>query len=223
MAAIRLCALMLLPALVVSAATAHGQSRQNRPLAANPSVFVAADIGFSRLALDRGAAAAVKQYGEADAQILSPQDAHGSVLAKDWAKKAQGAFRLQPQMVMVSCDGNVAVTKGQWAGADQRGPYISVWTRDNKGRLKWRVHQRSFGQAADTIVASDDDEDEFIRTRQAVCSPKAARVAGAGFGEDGSLKWTVQTAMNGGSALHVQIWNGEEMETVVSPAMELAL
>lgn len=224
MAANRLCALMLLPVLAVSGGIAHGQSRQQRPLAANPSVFVAADIGFGRLAQDRGLAAAVKQYGEAEAQLVSPHGAQGNVLAKDWAKQAPSAFRLQPQMVLVSCDGNIAVTKGEWTAADQRGPYLSVWTRDDKGRLKWRVHQRSLRQAtADGASVAEADEDEFIRSRQAACSPKAAREAGAAFGQDGSLKWTVQTVAGGGSALHVQIWNGKEMETVISPAMELAL
>lgn len=230
---LRFCTWLLVPALMMGgAAPLHGQDRRHRPLAPNPSAFIAADIGFSRMAQDKGVAAAVREYGEAQAQIMLAENREASFMARDWSKGGQPSFRLFPHAVVVSCDGNMAVTQGRWTSGDASGSYLSLWTRDEKGRLKWRLHQRGTEAAsAATSNAGDggDDGDDvaMVRTQQAVCQPKAAKVpqeqgaSAENWSADGSLSWSTQSIAYGGYGLRVALWNGKEMATAFGPKAEL--
>ncbi len=238
----RLCTWLLVPALIGGAGPLHGQTRKQRPLAPNPSAFVAADIGFSRLAQDKGPAAAVREYGEAQAQMMTPESGAQPVLARDWSKGAQAGVRLTPLAVVLSCDGNMAVTQGRWADGHAAGPYVSVWIRDEKGRLKWRLHQRGTAEASDSVLsaakpasasvgasAADDDDDGadvgFVRTQQAVCQPRAAKADVAlpgNWSMDDSLSWMLEPMAQGKVGLRVTLWNGKNMATVIAPTAELA-
>lgn len=241
----RPCTWLLVPALILGAAPLHGQVRKQRPLAPNPSAFVAADIGFSRMAQDKGTAAAVREYGEAQAQFVPPDAGTPPVPARDWGKNAPSSFRLTPQAVVISCDGNMAVTQGRWDSGQASGPYMSLWTRDDKGRLKWRVHQRGAGMDAEQPRAAggaatmdrapmDEDEDVgFVRSQQAVCHPKAPKAADASgasgvdvtiahnWSADHSLSWRMESVADGQYGLRVALWDGKTMATVFAPTAML--
>lgn len=229
---LRFCTWLLVPALVGGAAPLHGQDRRHRPLAPNPSAFIAADIGFGRMAQDKGVAAAVREYGDAQAQIMPADSGEAPAMAREWSKGGQPSFRLSPHAVVVSCDGNMAVTQGRWISEDASGSYLSLWTRDEKGRLKWRLHQRSGGAASSPTPNAGDSGDDgddvaMVRTQQAVCQPKAAKVPqeqGAStenWSADGSLSWSTHSMADGRYDLRVALWNGKVMATVFGPTAEL--
>ena len=97
-------------------AAPHDEFR-NRPLAANPSAFIAAEIGFARLAQEKGQWTAFRETAHPDAVMFVPQ----RVKARDWLKAQKDpaeAVKWQPHAVYVSCDGNSGATTGAW----QKGP-----------------------------------------------------------------------------------------------------
>src|SRR3546814_9974454 len=104
----------------------------DRPLAANPSAFIAAELAFARLAQDKGQWTAFRETAAADAVMFMPQ----RVLARDWLKgradPAQ-AVTWQPHAVTISCDGNAGATTGAW----QRGPAFGYFTDRKSTRLNY--------------------------------------------------------------------------------------
>ncbi|MGN6692381.1 MAG: hypothetical protein ACTHJU_15705, partial [Sphingopyxis sp.] len=80
-------------ALVASGAVAARE--RNRPLAANPSGFIAAEIAFARLAQDKGQWTAFRETAAPDAVMFVPQ----RVRAQDWLKSKKDpaeAVKWQP-------------------------------------------------------------------------------------------------------------------------------
>src|SRR3546814_5917844 len=78
---------LLLPALALlslaGCASPSGRGDlYDRPLAANPSAFIAAELAFARLAQDKGQWTAFRETAAADAVMFMPQ----RVLARDWLK-----------------------------------------------------------------------------------------------------------------------------------------
>ena len=99
---------LLLPALALSllaGCAGDPNDVRNRPLGPNPSAFVAAEIGFARLAQEKGQWTAFRETSHPDAVMFVPQ----RVKARDWLKTQKDpaeAVKWQPHAVYVSCDGN---------------------------------------------------------------------------------------------------------------------
>ncbi|HET6536564.1 MAG TPA: hypothetical protein VFG34_00425 [Sphingopyxis sp.] len=214
-----LCAFLPLLLLAGCASAPRGEI-YNRPLAANPSAFVAADMGFARLAQEKGQLAAYRELAHGDAQALTPAPRP----VREWLRgetEPAEVMRWQAHSVFVSCDGNIGVTHGAWQAGDQQGAYTTLWQRDHKGRLTWRLDQRS-------PLAMAPEAPDYIATRQASCSPRPpADAVGVGSGPssgqsaDNSLRWSWAAAGNEAGHLSVQLWDGGQMVEVLPAQAKL--
>lgn len=214
---------LFVPGLILSLVAGCAAPRddiRNRPLAANPSAFVAAEIAFARLAQDKGQWTAFRETSAPDAVMFVPQ----RVKARDWLKSQTNpaeAVKWQPHAVYVSCDGNSGVTTGAWQKGPANGYFTTVWLRDERGRLSWILDH---GDALATPRAAPD----FIETKQAACSPRPAAASDSGdeAGEDGAdraiglsrdhtLGWTSTVRADQSRRVTVRLWNGTGMATVI--------
>lgn len=192
-------------------------ARERDPLAANPSAFIAAEIGFARLAQEKGQWTAFRETAAPEAVMFVPQ----RVNARDWLKSQKDpaeAVKWQPHAVYISCDGNVGVTTGAWQKGPAKGYFTTVWLRDpKKGKLAWTLDH---GDALGTPREASD----FIASKQAVCGsrPAVPIEAGAegddmavGLSPDQTLSWTSTVHADKSRRLTVRLWDGKAMATVI--------
>lgn len=201
--------------LLAGCAEPHDEFR-NRPLAANPSAFIAAEIGFARLAQEKGQWTAFRETAHTDAVMFVPQ----RVKARDWLKSQRDpaeAVKWQPHAVYVSCDGNAGATTGAWQKGPANGFFTTVWVRDEKGRINWILDH------GDELNAPREAPD-FIASKQATCGsrPAVAIEAGGegddmavGLSADQTLSWTSTVRADKSRRVTIRLWDGKEMATVV--------
>lgn len=211
---------LALSLLAGGALAAQGQPR-DRPLSANPSAFVAAEIGFARLARDKGQWTAFREKAHPDAVMFMPR----RVAARDWLKGRKDppeAVRWQPHAVYISCDGNAGATTGAWQKGAEHGYFTTVWLRDpRKGEMRWVLDH---GDA----LAAPREAPDFIESRQAACGarPPVALEAGAegedravGLSPDQTLSWTSVVRPDASRRVTVRLWDGSAMATVIDDAV----
>lgn len=192
-------------------------ARQRDPLAANPSAFIAAEIGFARLAQEKGQWTAFRETSAPEAVMFVPQ----RVNARNWLKSQKNpaeAVKWQPHAVYISCDGNVGVTTGAWQKGPANGYFTTVWLRDpKKGKLTWILDH---GDA----LAAPREAPEFIASKQAVCGSRpAVPIEAGGEGEDRAvglspdqtLSWTSTVRADRARRVTIRLWDGKEMATVI--------
>lgn len=192
-------------------------ARERRPLAANPSAFIAAEIAFSRLAQEKGQWTAFRETAAPEAVMFVPQ----RVKARDWLKSQKDpaeAVKWQPHAVYSSCDGNVGVTTGAWQKGPANGYFTTVWLRDpKKGKLAWTLDH------GDALVTAREAP-EFIGAKQAVCGsrPGVPIEAGAegedmavGLSPDQTLSWTSTVRADKSRRVTIRLWDGKTMATVI--------
>ncbi|HEV2600471.1 hypothetical protein [Sphingopyxis sp.] len=192
-------------------------ARERDPLAANPSAFIAAEIGFARLAQEKGQWTAFRETAAPEAVMFVPQ----RVNARDWLKSQKDpaeAVKWQPHAVYISCDGNVGVTTGAWQKGPANGYFTTVWLRDpKKGKLAWTLDH---GDA----LATPREASDFIASKQAVCGSRpAVPIEAGGEGEDmavglspdQTLSWTSTVRGDKSRRLTVRLWDGKAMATVI--------
>lgn len=189
---------------------------RNRPLAANPSAFIAAEIGFARLAQEKGQWTAFRETAHPDAVMFVPQ----RVVARDWLKSQKDpaeAVKWQPHAVYVSCDGNSGATTGAWQKGPANGFFTTVWTRDEKGRLSW-VLDHGDG------VSTPREAPDFIASKQAACGSRPAVPIEAGtegddmavgLSADQTLSWTSIVRADKSRRVTIRLWDGKDMATVI--------
>ena len=209
---------LLVPALALTLAGCAGSPDdvRNRPLAANPSAFIAAEIRFAQLAQDEGQWTAFRETAHPDAVMFVPE----RVKAQDWLKSQKDpaeAVKWQPHAVYVSCDGNSGVTTGAWQKGPANGFFTTVWMRDKKGRLSWILDH---GDA----LAAPREAPEFIALKRAVCGSRpAVPIEAGGEGEDRvvglsgdqTLSWTSTVRADKSRRVTIRLWDGKEMATVI--------
>ena len=209
---------LLVAALALTLAGCAGSQGdfRNRPLAANPSAFIAAEIRFAQLAQEEGQWTAFRETSHPDAVMFVP----GRVKAQDWLKSQKDpveAVKWQPHAVYVSCDGNSGVTTGAWQKGPANGFFTTVWTRDEKGRLSWVLDH---GDA----LATPREAPEFIASKLAVCGSRpAVPIEAAGEGEDRAvglsadqtLSWTSTVRTDKSRRVTIRLWDGKDMMTVI--------
>ena len=210
--------LLLAATLALTLAGCAGSSDEfrNRPLAANPSAFIAAEIAFARLAQEKGQWTAFRETAHPDAVMFVPE----RVKARDWLKAQADpaeAVKWQPHAVYVSCDGNVGATTGAWQKGATNGYFTTVWLRDKKGRIDWVLDH------GDTL-ATPRPAPEFIASKQAACGsrPAVPIEAGAegedmavGLSPDQTLSWTSTVRADKSRRVTVRLWDGKDMATVI--------
>lgn len=210
----------LVPALALSllaGCTSDRDDIRNGPLSANPSAFIAAEIGFARLAQEKGQWTAFRETAAPEAVMFVPQ----RVKARDWLKTQKNpveAVKWQPHAVYISCDGNSGATTGAWQNGPAQGYFTTVWLRDpKKGDLHWILDH---GDG----LTTPREAPEFIASKQAVCGarPGVAIDGGApgenrtiGLSPDQTLSWTSVVRPDGSRRVTVRLWNGTEMAPVI--------
>ncbi len=213
----RLAVAALLSSAIVIASGGVAARERNRPLAPNPSAFIAAEIAFARLAQEKGQWTAFRETAAPDAVMFVPQ----RVLARDWLRSKKDpaeAVKWQPHAVYISCDGNAGATTGAWQQGTAQGYFTTVWRRDpKKGKLAWVLDH---GDALATPRAAPD----FIASKQAKCGsrPGVAVDAGAegadmavGVSPDQTLNWTSSVGTDGSRRITVRMWDGTAMQPVI--------
>ena len=210
----------LLVAVTVCAVLASGvvaARERNRPLAANPSGFIAAEIAFARLAQEKGQWTAFRETAAPDAVMFVPQ----RVKARDWLKSQANpaeAVKWQPHAVYVSCDGNAGATTGAWQKGGGNGYFTTVWLRDPiSGKINWVLDH---GDALTAPRAAPD----FIETKQAKCGSRPAVPIEAGeegddmavgLSPDQTLSWTSTVRPDQSRRVVIRLWDGKTMATVI--------
>ena len=211
--------LLLVATLALTLAGCGGSRDEfrNRPLAANPSGFIAAEIAFARLAQEKGQWTAFRETAHPDAVMFVPE----RVRARDWLKSQTDpaeAVKWQPHAVYVSCDGNVGATTGAWQKGATNGYFTTVWLRDPKsGKTEWILDH---GDG----LASPREAPEFIASKQAACGsrPAVPIEAGAegedmavGLSPDQTLSWTSTVRADKSRRVAIRLWDGKDMATVI--------
>ena len=210
---------LLIPALAMSllAGCSDPDDIRNRPLGPNPSAFIAAEIGFARLAQDKGQWTAFRETAAPEAVMFVPQ----RVKARDWLKSQKDpaeAVKWQPHAVYVSCDGNAGATTGAWQSGPTNGFFTTVWLRDPKsGKLNWILDH---GDGVTSARAAP----EFIASKQAVCGSRpAVPIEAGGEGDDmavglspdQTLSWTSTVRPDKSRRVTIRLWDGKAMATVI--------
>jgi hypothetical protein len=201
-----------------------GGPRGLRPTA-NPSAVVATELAFARAAQEKGQWAAFREFAADEAVMFVPQQ----TAAKAWLKgraEPPVAVKWQPYEVWMSCDGSLAVTKGAWQRPNGVGYFTTVWKRQNNGSYKWVLDQ---GDALKQPLP----EPEMISAKVADCSKQVDTVTATSSipepvaqGEGQSTDWTLtydwQISPSGERQFAVHMWNGHEMQEVMSTSVEAA-
>ena len=197
----RLVALMALG--LAACASGPGGGADNGPRlrpAANPSAVIAAEIGFNRLAQDKGQWTAFRETAAKGAEMFVPE----RVLAADWLKGRADPpvpVRWQPSEVWSSCDGSYAVTRGAWQRPGSIGSFVTVWQRQNGGAYKWLLDMSLADEAApasaDTVNAQVADCPRGKRegALPAVVTTPSTPETRSGKSDDGTLGWAAHSGV----------------------------
>jgi len=188
-----------------------------RPVA-NPSAVVATELAFARVAQEKGQWTAFREFAADNAVMFVPQ----MVLARDWLTKQANppqAVQWEPFSVWMSCDGSLAVTKGEWHRPNGKvGYFTTAWRRQRNGDYKWELDQGDglaeplakpemiAGQVADCSAAPGAD----------VAPPPAGVDQRIGWSADRTLQWTVQVKPDGSRDFRVRRWTGRAYEDALN-------
>ncbi|WP_337829081.1 hypothetical protein [Pseudonocardia sp. TMWB2A] len=216
--------------LMVASTAADARRRPEVRVDATPSAVVTAEMALSRLAREKGVAAALLETATSDAVLFTP-DMVAAQAALRKSGYAPPSMNRTVRRVLMSCDGALAVASGRWQGENSAsGQFVTVWQRQGDGRgrkdvlkqWKWLATAATTDAATtDTARASDAAEDgpELVETSVAACSkipteqlpapyPVGTKFPKEGVSADRSLRWTVRTDPDGAQALMVELWDG---------------
>ncbi len=187
--------------------------------AANPSAVIAAELGFARLAQDKGQWAAFRATAADGAEMFVPQ----RVKAADWLKgrtEPAVAVKWQPHAIWSSCDGSYAVTRGSWQSPAGAGHYATVWQRQNNNTYKWvadmNLPSAQVDAAPEMVVAAVAD----CPKAGAKPIPAAPFVAAgpadlkAAAATDNTLSWSTSASPDGTREIWVRLWKGGSWQDV---------
>lgn len=180
--------------------------------------MIAAEIGFAKLAQDKGQWTAFRKFAAADAVMFVPE----AVRAADWLKgraDPPAAIRWQPHQAWSSCDGSLGVTSGAWQRPDgNTGQFTTVWQRQKDNTYRWVMDQ---GEPLAAPLAAPD----LITAKVADCASKPAvrpvtqRIDGEVRGAvstDGTLEWQVWVRPDKTRHLSVDYWNGSQWQSAIA-------
>lgn len=181
----------------------------------DPSSVFAAEIAFNRLAQAKGQWTAFRQTAAEDAVMFVPQ----RVLARQWLKGRADppkAVNWTPSTIIVSCDGNLAASTGNWQRPDATvGYFTTIWRRDKHGAWQWILDH------GDTL-AKPREAPEFLIGKVATCKRRergsnAAAPKGkpAAPPADDSLVWSADVATDGSRRVMVRAWTGSGYDVVI--------
>jgi hypothetical protein len=215
----RLAALLTLSLAACASGQGGGPSDgpRLRP-AANPSAVIAAEIGFSRLAQEKGQWTAFRETAAKGAEMFVPD----RVLAQDWLKGRADPpvpVRWQPSEVWSSCDGSYAVTRGAWQRPGSLGSFVTVWQRQKNGGYKWLLDMSLADEAApasaDTVNATVADCPRDKREGSLASPVPSTPQSRSGQSDDGTLDWTAHSG-EGARNFTLRMIKGGSMREVLT-------
>ncbi len=192
-----------LPAKVIDRALARA------PGAAQPSTIVAAELAFSRAARERGQWTAFREFAAPGALL---HGANGPFAIAPWLATQTdppAAVQWSPRVVVISCDGALAVSKGRFRDPDGKvGNFVTVWERQGNGDYRYvfdaggddvpQPPPKQRQEEGDIIVTALDLVQGLIascpRGGAPIPPPPALAVGaegkeGATLSRDGTLRW----------------------------------
>lgn len=187
------------------------------PGQAQPSKVVAAELGFARLAQEKGQWTAFAEYAADDAVMFVPEPVNAKAWLKGRANPSQ-AVSWQPHKVWMSCDGSLALSKGAWQqpGGSQ-GYFTTVWQRQKDGEFRWIMDQ---GDGLEQPLTEPD----FIQTEVAKCVGDPGEATNprdsdgdtrGGTSADGTLVWNVLVRPDNSRHVTVSLWDGGAWQVVL--------
>ncbi len=209
---------MALLVLFILSACAGRPDGPRIALKANPSAIIAADLGFNRLAQEKGQWTAFRQTMATGAEMFVPQRASAAEFLKGKTDSASG-LKWQPHQVWSSCDGTAGVTHGAWQNAaGLQGSFTTVWWRQSDGSYRWLLDS---GMELPQPMKAP----ELIPAKVASCKGKAgapisAPAVGAdmkqGLSNDQSLMWISTVAPDNARSIEIMLWDGEKHVPVLT-------
>ena len=220
-------------AVAALSACAPSRPRPNAvPQSANPSAIIAAEIGFNRLAQDKGQWTAFRDTAAKQATMFVPEVVDAQTWLKGRADPTK-SVKWQPHKAFMSCDGKTGVTTGAWQRPDgSTGYFTTVWSWMQRGKPDPRLPANSMGEGEWKWVLDHGDAltaprptPEIIETKVASCKGRANAPINAPdegvqmktmFSRDQSLNWEWQLRADKSRTLTVRLWNGSDFDDVLT-------
>ncbi len=211
---------------------------------ADPSLIIAAELAFDRLAVEKGQWTALGAIVAKDGVLFRP----APVFADAWLRSQRNPavpVRWRTRQVFMACDGSSAISTGLSirSGAGAEGRFINIWRREKKG---YRLILSDDGPLTTPEAVRPADDLEAITARVATC-PKRARPGGGGApasselpaiapldprqplpmirddrGDDGSLRWRWSVTVDGARTLEAWMATDEGEVRVLTDSNRLA-
>lgn len=198
---------LIAAALLVTGCTNQDLYGRRPPPAINPSAVIAAELGFARLAQDKGQWTAFRETAADGAVMFVPQRVLAAKYLGGRANPPK-SVTWQPHAVTMSCDGSAAVSTGAWQQPDgSHGYFTTIWRRQKDGNFKWLLDH------GDAIAGPATPAPEFISAKLADCGlmlpPAGFRVEPgddrqSGASDDGTLTWSSTVRPDG--SRRVLVW-----------------
>jgi hypothetical protein len=210
-------------AALLLAACASGPGGPDGPrlrLSANPSAVIAAELGFARLAQDKGQWTAFRETSTDDAVMFVPQRTSARAWLKGRADPPK-AVRWSPRTVWSSCDGSYVVTTGPWLGPNSSGTFATVWQRQNNGSHKWVLDMSLTSEGVPAEVDTVDAKVADCKRQPGAVAVAAGDVAGniadsrTAASTDDTLSWTSIVHPDGKRQFMVHLWKDGELRQVL--------
>ena len=193
---------------------------------ANPSEVVKAELSFARLAREKGQWTAFRETATDEAVMFVPNLKNAQEWLKGKADPKQ-AVDWQPHKVIMSCDGNLAVSTGAWQAANgSTGKFYTIWEKQDAAERRRQGKETEWKWVFDHGFAVDEPlaEPDFVETKVASCDPvgvigipPAMKGGSRKMGEspDRTFIWRATQKMDKNRLLTIQYWDGGKYVTAI--------
>lgn len=202
--------MIALAALLLAASAEHDAAAE----------VIAAERAFAEAAQTDGQWTAFRRFARGDAVMFTPNVGFASEILEGLSDPPV-SVRWWPARTFISCDGTMAVNTGPWVRPGNRvGYFVTVWARQADGSWRWTLDD---GADLDTPMAAGEEpvvrraacEGEFRRRPRTGVSAGALPPPTSGRSSDQTLRWNWRRQRNDGYLLTIDLFNGDEFETVI--------